>query len=60
MLACWHSCWQNNQVAGLEIFLDFRSGTEIDDDGMARDSRQGKIIKREDDLGNINPFLLLD
>src|SRR5712691_8170683 len=57
------SCRQNDQVAGSKVsltpsepFLNSRGSTEIDDQDMARKSRQGKIIERVDDLGNIKPM----
>ena len=61
--ACRRSCGQNDQVARpempltpSELFFDFRRGTEIDDEDMARNGRQSKIIERVDDLRNIKPI----
>src|SRR5438105_3525676 len=61
--ACRRSCGQNDQVASPEMpltpnemFFDFRRGTEIDDEDMARNGRQSKIIERVDDLRNIKPI----
>src|ERR1700730_7692547 len=58
----WRSCRQNDEVAGSKVsltssepFLNGRGRTEIDDEGMARKSRQGKIIERVDDLRDIKP-----
>src|SRR6266849_9332809 len=57
------SCRQNDQVAGSKVslmpsepFVNGSRRTEIDDQDMARTSRQGKIIERMDDLGNIKPM----
>src|SRR6266567_6215386 len=54
---------QNDQVAGSKLsltpgkpFLNSRRRTEIDDEDMARKSRQGKIIERVDDLRSIKPM----
>src|SRR6266568_3164243 len=56
------SCWQNDHVAGSKVsltasspFLNGRRSAEIDNEDMARKSRQGKIIERVDDLGHIQP-----
>src|SRR5258708_22528607 len=54
---------QKDHVAGSKVslspsepFLNGRRSTEIDDEDMARKSRQGKIIERVDDLRNIKPM----
>src|SRR5579864_7349469 len=61
--ARWCFRRQNDQVASPqmslapnETLLDFGRGPKIDDEDMARKSRQGKIIERVDDLGNIKPI----